>query len=565
MKARFTIILIFLLALSLRLYGINWDQFHHLHPDERFLTMVETTIKLPANLTQYLSTATSPLNPYNYIEYQFFVYGTFPLFITKIVGEIINLRDYDQIFLVGRALSAISDAGCCLLLYLLAKKVFKNRPRLVFLPSFLYAFTVLPLQLSHFFTVDTFLNFFILATFTALVYELFPLAAISFGLALACKISAIYFAPIYGLTIILYLLKRKNLLTFLWICFYTLIITFLTFRFFQPYSFVGLFTLNPLFIKNIQELQAMSSPNSFFPPAVQWFSKIRLLFPFQNLILWGLGLPLTSLIILSLIKIKLNKIPTPIWLSLIWSLYYFIFQGLQFASTMRYLLVIYPFICLFCIYFSKDLNRKIMLGLTIGHVCFGLIFLSIYSRPHSRVQASLWIYDHLPAGSLITNEYWDDPLPLYLPGLDPYSYHGTMLSLYDPDSPEKWQKIQPEIDRANYLIMSSNRLWASIPRVPDHFPQTALFYQNLFDEKLQFSKEIEINSYPGISLSFLSKCYYFGPTNFPYIVKKNAWFTVDSQCLYPGIYLRDDIAEEAFTVYDHPKVLIYKNINNNNL
>ncbi|MDP7260290.1 MAG: hypothetical protein QF376_05365, partial [Anaerolineales bacterium] len=32
-------------AAYLRFVGLNWDEFQHLHPDERFLTMVETGIR----------------------------------------------------------------------------------------------------------------------------------------------------------------------------------------------------------------------------------------------------------------------------------------------------------------------------------------------------------------------------------------------------------------------------------------------------------------------------------------------------------------------------------------
>ncbi|KKR67231.1 MAG: putative membrane protein [Microgenomates group bacterium GW2011_GWA2_40_6] len=72
------LLLIVLLAFSLRIYGLNWDGGFHLHPDERFLTMVASDIKLPSSISQYFSTAASPLNPGNYPSYQFFVYGTFP-------------------------------------------------------------------------------------------------------------------------------------------------------------------------------------------------------------------------------------------------------------------------------------------------------------------------------------------------------------------------------------------------------------------------------------------------------------------------------------------------------
>ena len=42
--------LIFVLAFVLRIYGLNWDQGFHLHPDERFLTMLATDISLPHSL-----------------------------------------------------------------------------------------------------------------------------------------------------------------------------------------------------------------------------------------------------------------------------------------------------------------------------------------------------------------------------------------------------------------------------------------------------------------------------------------------------------------------------------
>ena len=200
-KNNLLILLIFIIAFLLRIYGLNWDDNNHLHPDERFLTMVISDIKLPSSFLEYFNTNTSPLNPYNYPQYQFFVYGTFPLFLTKILAVLLHLDDYDHITLLGRVLSAIFDSGNIILLYFIAKKFLKNY--YVYIPSVFYTFLVLPLQLSHFFAVDTFLNFFILLTFTLFSYNLFYLAFFAFGLALACKISALYFVPI----IFLFLLR----------------------------------------------------------------------------------------------------------------------------------------------------------------------------------------------------------------------------------------------------------------------------------------------------------------------------------------------------------------------
>src|SRR6266545_2437965 len=44
---KLALLAILLLAGLLRMRGLNWDESQHLHPDERFLTMVESAIKLP--------------------------------------------------------------------------------------------------------------------------------------------------------------------------------------------------------------------------------------------------------------------------------------------------------------------------------------------------------------------------------------------------------------------------------------------------------------------------------------------------------------------------------------
>ena len=548
-KNNFLISLLFLLALFLRVYGLNWDQSQHLHPDERFLTMVANDIKIPSSVFQYFDTQTSPLNPYNYSQYQFFVYGTFPLFLVKFISSVFRQDNYSQVFLWGRGLSALFDSLNIILLCLISKKIFNKKNIFIFLPSLLYTFCLLPLQLSHFFAVDTFLNTFLLAAFTALTYDLFPLAAIFFGFALASKITAFYFIPV----IVIYIFKqRKNIFN---IILYVMT-SFIVVRIFQPYSFSGLLNINPHFLSSLKSLSAYDNRQAWYPPGVQWLSKTPFLFSLKNLFFWGLGLPLSILFIFSFSKTVLQKKPFAVLIALFWVVTLYLLQGSQFVQTLRYFIIIVPLLCLVVGYLSQSLNNKLLLFLVICHISFGLLFLSIYSRPHSRIQASEWIDKNLPADSTLTNEYWDDSLPLYLPTSNNSHFNQITLSFFDPDSPEKWQKINSDLNKVDYLVMSSNRLWGSMPLVPERYPITSQFYKNLFAGKLNFSKLIEINSYPGISLPFLHQCYYFGPTNFSGI--KNSWFSIDKQCFYPGIYLRDDTAEEVFTVYDHPKVLIFR-------
>ena len=86
------IVVIILLGAFFRFYGINWDQDYHLHPDERFLTMVETSISPVLSIQEYFNTDLSSLNPHNVLDangnsvFPFFVYGTLPLFIVRYIA-----------------------------------------------------------------------------------------------------------------------------------------------------------------------------------------------------------------------------------------------------------------------------------------------------------------------------------------------------------------------------------------------------------------------------------------------------------------------------------------------
>lgn len=567
---------IFLLSLGIRFYGINWDGFQHLHPDERFLSMVIHDIQVPSNFFEYLNTQVSPLNPYNYKDYSFFVYGTFPIFLIKYLVSIIGLDTYDQAFIFGRSLTIFIDSINIFSLYFLSKLIFKNQKKLVFLPSLFYCFLVLPIQLSHFFTVDPFLNTFLLLSFTLLCYSTHKfnnliLSAVMFGLATSSKISAVFFIPIIILFLLFQKLPKHKLFIKGVLIFFYFLISLLIFRLVQPYSFVGFFNPNPDFINSLNLLNTYSQPDGFYPPSIMWISKIRLLFPLQNIVLWGVGIPLSGLLFYgffgNLIKNKFNFFKQ-LWsqkiicFSFTWIIVLFLYQGSRFVYNLRYFLPIYPFICIAAVWFLSKLKSYKLLAVTLFfHFLWCLLFINIYKFPNTRVAATNWIYRYISPGSVLTAEYWDDALPLSINGQSDV-FITKWLKLYDQESEEKWQKINQDLKESDYLIMSSNRLWASIPKVSSMYPQTTKFYQDLFEEKTDFYKYKEFNSYPGISLPLLKKCFYLGYTDYPYKNFKNKFFEVSNNCSAPGIYLRDDTAEESFTVYDHPQVLIYKKKSN---
>lgn len=569
--SKFLPFLIFLFAFTLRVYGINWDQNQHLHPDERFLTMTVNSMSLPDSFFEYLNPEVSKLNPYN-IGVNFFVYGTFPTSLVKYFSkfELFDIFQYNNIALTGRLISAILDAGVVIFIFFIAKNIFGKKSALA--SSLLYSVFVLPIQLSHFFAVDTFLNFFLVLSFYLLVKFISKrnttyavLTGLAYGTALGCKISAIYFLPVIFAGFLTVLLKYKSYrILFFSFCAF-LFGTFVSLRISDPRIFSGyslLPVINPQFIQNISDLRSQGVQGSIFPPAIQWFTATPLLFPFKNLVIWGLGLPLgilslvavfysVFLFVKSLWKIiSLKKIydytkhltieQFSHFLILFWILLLFFYQGIQPTPSMRYFLPLYPFVSIVTANFlynlfsfiSEKVSKQIAILLNCSIVVLILIyplsFLAIYSRPHSRVTASEWIYKNIPQGATLSCDLWDDCLPLPLNGnKSPYNYKIVTMEPFAPDTPDKITLFKNNLKDIDYLVLSSNRAWGSLTKVPEKFPFMSKFYTELFAGKLGFEKVSEITSYPTIPIL--------------------------------GIQIPDQSSEEAFTVYDHPKILIFKN------
>ncbi|MBN1265394.1 MAG: glycosyltransferase family 39 protein [Anaerolineales bacterium] len=415
----------------LRLRGLNWDEQTHIHPDERFLTMVETSIQLPDSIGEYFNTAASPLNPAN-AGHTFFVYGTFPIFLVRLFAENIQQIGYDEVHLLGRALAAVFDIVSILLLFLLGKKVTGKWVGL--LAAAFYAFSVLPIQHSHFFVVDIFTNTFLIAGFYFAVkiqdqgkirdYLLFGLML---GAASACKISSLPLAAWAMFAALLHFLDAKKedkyakLLQAAKGLAAAGLVSFLVFRILQPYAFEGpgFFNIipNSNWIANIREISNQQSGDVDFPPALQWAYRTPVLFALKNMVLWGLGIPLALAgwggWILAVVDAVRRK-TTRFILLILWVILFFLWQSTNHTPAMRYQLPVYPFLALFagwlfCTLWERTGQRSkprvsrafIAAAGFITIVITGLwamAFSSIYVRTNTHVAASRWIYQNIPAG-----------------------------------------------------------------------------------------------------------------------------------------------------------------------
>ena len=633
---KFALIAVLALAAVFRMRGINWDEGQHLHPDERFVTMVAAAIELPDSFAQYFNTAESPLNPYNN-NFGSFVYGTAPLFFVRAVSEFVRQTDYGEIVLLGRMLSALADMFVVVMTLVIGKRLYSLRIGL--LAALFYATAVLPIQQSHFFTVDTFTNVpLMLAVWFILDvaegkrgWRSFALAGACFGWMLASRINMAPFIGIIALAGLLRLIKLLGEVRHITVecngrsrskdsgkdtsapsdslevsevlpvrsfrigpllieiefkpqratgsrsdagelqqsessasisqsvrpivagLMLAAVAALIVFRIAQPYAFEGFFTLNPQFLDDMTRIQRLVSGQDDYPPGHQWTNRTPYWFPWYNMVFWGLGPMLGLAAWLGIVVAAAQVLRKQKWehtLILFWVIGMFLFQGQQFVMTMRYMLPLYPFLTIFAAFFlfavwdwtkaraqntrtarfttsARAFAGALFAVVIITTLFWAIAFTSIYTRTNTRVAASRWIYSNVADTEVIGNEHWDDSLPLRVDGNDYFRGHqGVMLELYGEDTPEKCQRMIGWLDQVDYIILSSNRLYDSIPRLPMRYPLTTQYYKWLFNGQLGFARVKEFTSYPQF-LNFV---------------------------------IADDKAEEAFTVYDHPKVIIFQKI-----
>ncbi|MCX8008494.1 MAG: hypothetical protein N3A54_02185 [Patescibacteria group bacterium] len=586
MRRRAIVLISFLMILCFgiftRLFGNNWDQGNHLHPDERFLTMVATAMQWPKSVSEYFNTDLSKLNPHN-IGFHFYVYGTWPIVFVKFIAELIGMGDYGGLTRVGRGLSGVVDIVTLILVFFIGKKLVKLvDPKLTKEQTTIagicgmgaYAIMAIPIQLSHFFTTDPYLMLFLTISLYLL---LFPpswktgmLLGISVGCAMAAKISGILILPVIGLFSLLFIsynvkLQHKNVLwktiqiksvrLFIFYSFF-IIFLFLSFRILMPYLFTssGIISLNPKILQNWETLKSFNDPHAWFPPAVQWINQHKIISPFLSNVFIGLGLPLGIFCVVAFAWSLQNIRRYPILLLPIsFIMIYFLYHAIGFAFPLRYFWPIYPILAslagMLCVYLYKKYSPILLLLLFFLFSIWPVAFMAIYTRPHSRVAASAWIYQNIPYGSAISYEHWDDPLPLHLPGYPGSSaYKGIELPMYHEDTKEKWKDIQQKLADIDYVILSSNRVYGSILSAPEKYPQTSAFYKELFAGNLGFEKVAEFTSRPSLPFP-IDLCI---PIPFFHYGKVEDTHTCN------GIEFIDDYVEESWTVYDHPKVTIFK-------
>src|SRR5215211_4741379 len=198
--------IVFLAALALRLYGIDWDDGADLPPDELFIAKIVLIDRIrfewPPHLGTLRDPARSGLNPRSADpatgQFREFAYGSLPLWVTDVAAWALtrltgtDWNAIDHAYLVGRAISAALSALTILPIAALGTSLAGRTVGLM--AALLATLAPLSLQLAHFFTTDSWLTFFVALCLLACVTAArdgkavkFAAAGAAFGLAMATK------------------------------------------------------------------------------------------------------------------------------------------------------------------------------------------------------------------------------------------------------------------------------------------------------------------------------------------------------------------------------------------
>ena len=588
------LLLILVVALALRLYGINWDQGNFFHPDERSIYMrVDCMYRLLTKAASYrdcttdapfqrviagfpspsvfLDAAKSPLNPHWFPLGNMIIYV---LLAIKLLLAPIMSMDLQALAMAGRTLSALADVGTVAMVYVLGKRLYGRGAGL--LAAALVTFAVVHIQHSHYYRPETFTNLFVLASFWFMLQVLERQRlrdslwlGLFVGLAFATKVSVLPLllplAAVYGRLLWLAVhstgaaVRSEQTERVVLRAMAAGVVAVSVYLFWTPYALLDF----PEFLEwNLRELDVVRNAG-IVPYTVQYIGAPKFLYEFGQTTIWGLGVPLGLMAwggLLAAAVINLRRPRVGQVLLLLWTIPLLLTVGSVEVKFLRYTFPLVPPLILMGSGAAwagmrwLEKRRKalgvaaaVAIGLVVAFTAFyALAFQSIYSQPHTAVQAAKWINANLPFGTrILTDNHWDEGIP------DVGRYSLKQLPMFEGDTPQKMAFVASDLASAEYLVFYSNRTYGAIGRVPARYPYSSNYYRLLLSGDLGYELVKSFDSYPRLlGVAFVDDP--FGRAGLP-VPKPLA-----AESPAP-LTMKLGYADNDAITYDHPLVMVFKN------
>ncbi|HJZ75800.1 MAG TPA: phospholipid carrier-dependent glycosyltransferase [Vicinamibacterales bacterium] len=551
------------LGAAFRFYGLGWGApYFHFHIDEHIVFTYADALARDSK-----EAANSA---------KFFMYSPFPMYVLNGVVAIYSAlshpldltlpRDEVTYMLLGRAISASLGAATVPLTYMTTRLMAGRRAGI--LAAFLIAAAVIHLRESHFFSLDVSMTFFTMLGF----YSAMRIvtrgdvaseagAAVALGLGVASKYSAAFLAPLIGIAELLSPRAPAALRPFdagRWLRVVLravatiaagvaifLLLDWLVIRYFDKFrDDITVWVIDPLSGATKPEWIAQFADVNALP---YWFT---------NLLVWSLGPALEIAGLAGVVWLLAVRRDRPSMLAAAFPILYFLSAGktATVAPFIRYAVPLAPPLALAAGVLCADLIARprwrtvgiVTTAIVIGStLLWAVAYMNVFRQPDSRLEASRWLLQNVPAGakvliepshntpptgSYLTNVNFHGNYVLFYPQTEKKDYYqlfalDTYRSLYNRGVDDDFRRnyIQSRLALADWIVMDDTFLqqYQHLPE-PDH-AVVKQYYRDLFAGKLGFK---------------LVKTFKVFPSLF-------------------GLDINDDAAELTFRSFDHPRVFIF--------
>ncbi len=544
LQTALALIAIISFAAWVRLNGTAWDGYAGLHPDERHLlfTLHDMLRALadPAHVglgaMDWVAGRPSPLDPH--AGERSYVYGELPLWAGLAATKMAGTTDWFEVMKATRIASALAD--CMTILAVFAGGRLLSGSAGGLFAAVLYATMPTALQLANFYTVDVWQSAFTALSLVAAIALAqrrgsivvnATVAGIAMGLALASKVTGILLAGPLLVAVVLGWRDGMGHRAAAGAVVFGVAGAILAFRVANPFAFDGAsWWLSTDWLDDFAGLaDVTASPH--FPPNWQWiagYGQSRLL---RDIILFGAG-PAASIgfvILLFRHPARWGAVLVPLCAMAL----FYILASISSVSALRYAAPGLPALAMALAPVSHLVRPGAGGAILALALWWGIGAARLHDGQHPRVAASLWLWT-LPQGTVIANETsWDETLPAIVslaPG-EPYQWPNhddwfrfELLDITAPDTPEKADHIAGVMARTDFLVLSSDRHSAVMPRLPERFPLTTAHYAALVSGEACFAPVL----------------------------------TIDRGYPLPGWRIDDSWAQEPWRIYDHPIVRIFR-------
>ena len=502
MPRRSLLVLIFL-AIAVRLLTQAWDAGTppSPHPDER------QVVAVTEGSSGWFS------------DPQFFAYGSLHFQAVRVMTAAKGHEmKWSGLIAGGRSLSLAASIGALILGMWMAWRAWGLRTALVF--GWLAAWIPLDQQLSHFATVEAHHAFWVVAALAAMFQmarsPLPPspsqtpspplglgiagpwlwasVAGAAVGASLAVKISSLALILPLALAIACAVARSKRGST-AFLVLPVLVGGMVAFALGQPWAFEGgrpwLFHFNPEFLRGLNEQIAMVSGASNLPYVRVYKPTMPVFYSLRELGLWALGPALAAAALWGAVigirvlirrwrrffQGRFSDSSLLLLLLLAWVIPMAIRLSTLEVKFLRYWAPLIVPLALVAAWFLARLTgvrglrlRAAVLGLT---AVWGITYLWAFVEPHPFATAAPWLQTVVDDEDVVAWEHWDEHLGRI-------GAEGVTLESYNlPDDDAKVAAWCATLAKADWVVLTSNRVRRTVLVNPDRYPRTSRLYRLL--------------------------------------------------------------------------------------